>query len=54
MELGDETFFSAGGTEMAVMSTTSDKEVAQKYAESESPLVFKLNTGGLARGVKRG
>ncbi len=37
MELGDETFFSVGGTEMAVMSTTSELKVAQKYAESEFP-----------------
>jgi Ca2+-binding EF-hand superfamily protein len=50
-ELG-ETFFSVGGTEMAVMSTTSELKVAQKYAESEFPLVFKFNTVGLTRGVK--
>jgi hypothetical protein len=51
MELG-KTFKSVGGTEMAVMSTTSDKEVAVKYAKSESALVFKYNTVGLTRGVK--
>jgi len=48
----DEIFMSVGGTEMAVMSTTSDKEVAVKYAKSESALVFKYNTVGLTRGVK--
>jgi hypothetical protein len=48
----DETLQSVGGTEMAVMSTTSDKEVALSYASSESPLVFKYNTVGLTRGVK--
>jgi hypothetical protein len=47
-----ETFESVGGTEMAVMSTTSDKEVALKYAASKRPLVFKYNTVGLTRGVK--
>ena len=51
MELG-ETFKSVGGTEMTVMSTTSDKEVAVKYAKSESALVFKYTTVGLTRGVK--
>ena len=48
----DEIFMSVGGTEMAVMSTTSDKEVAVKYAKSESALVFKYKTVGLTRGVK--
>jgi hypothetical protein len=48
----DEIFMSVGGTEMAVMSTTSDKEVAVKYAKSESALVFKYTTLGLTRGVK--
>jgi hypothetical protein len=48
----NEIFKSVGGTEMAVMSTTSDKEVAVKYAKSESALVFKYTTLGLTRGVK--
>ena len=48
----DKTFKSVGGTEMAVMSTTSDKEVALSYAQSKFPLVFKYNTVGLTRGVK--
>ena len=51
MELG-ETFKSVGGTEMVVMSTTSEKEVVVKYTKSESVLVFKYNTVGLTRGVK--
>ena len=48
----DKTFESVGGTEMAVMSTTSDKEVALSYASSDCPLVFKYTTVGLTRGVK--
>jgi len=36
---------------MAVMSTTSEFKVAQKYAESECPLVFKFNTVGLTRNI---
>jgi hypothetical protein len=48
----DKTFESVGGTEMAVMSTTSDKKIALSYASSECPLVFKYNTVGLTRGVK--
>jgi hypothetical protein len=47
----DETFLSQGGTEMAVMSTTSEKEVALSYARSCKPLVFKYKTFGLSRGV---
>ena len=47
----DEKFLLEGGTEMAVMSTTSSKEVALSYASSESPLVFKYRTVGLTRGV---
>jgi hypothetical protein len=42
---------SQGGTEMAVMSTTCDKEVALKYSRSQRPLVFKYKTFGLSRGV---
>ena len=48
----DITFESVGGTEMAVMSTTSDKKIALSYASSECPLLFKYNTVGLTRGVK--
>jgi hypothetical protein len=46
-----DTFLSQGGTEMAVMSTTSEKEVALSYARSQKPLVFKYKTMGLNRGV---
>jgi len=52
MKLDETDFESVGGTEMAVMSTTSDKDVALKYASSESALVFKYKTVGLTRGVK--
>jgi hypothetical protein len=48
----NDRFESEGGTEMAVMSTTSDKKIALSYASSECPLVFKYNTVGLTRGVK--
>ena len=47
----DKKFLSQGGTEMAVMSTTSEKEVALSYARSCKPLVFKYKTFGLSRGV---
>ena len=51
----DEDFLKQGGTEMAVMSSTSDKEVALSYARLETPkpgLVIKYKTSGLCRGVK--
>ena len=50
----DKKFLSQGGTEMAVMSATSDKEVALSYARREPPkpgLVIKFKTSGLSRGV---
>jgi hypothetical protein len=47
----DEVFKKGGGTEMAVMSTTFDKDVALNYASSEHPLVFHFQTVGLTRGV---
>jgi hypothetical protein len=46
-----DTFLSQGGTELAVMSTTSDKEIALSYARSQKPLVFQYKTVGLNRGV---
>jgi hypothetical protein len=50
----DEKFLEQGGTEMAVMSTTSNEEVAQSYAWCKAPkpgLVIKYKTSGLSRGV---
>jgi hypothetical protein len=50
----DKKFLQQGGTEMTVMSTTSNKEVAQSYACSKAPkpgLVIKYKTSGLSRGV---
>jgi hypothetical protein len=51
----EEKFLSEGGTEMAVMSTTSDKKVALHYSRGQSgqsPLVFKYKmTFGLSKGV---
>mmetsp|Transcript_57852 Transcript_57852/g.188029 ORF Transcript_57852/g.188029 Transcript_57852/m.188029 type:complete len:573 (-) Transcript_57852:158-1876(-) len=40
-----------GGTEMAPMSTTQSKDVALKYASSETPLIFKYKTKALSTGV---
>jgi hypothetical protein len=53
--VSNKTFESVGGTELAVMSTTSDKMIALSYVENtscECPLVFKYKTVGLSRGVK--
>jgi hypothetical protein len=50
----NEDFLEQGGTEMAVMSSTSDKDVALSYARRETPkpgLVIKYKTFGLSRGV---
>lgn len=41
-----------GGTELAPMSTTSDEEVARKYAASNVPLVFRYDVVGLRAGVE--
>jgi len=55
MEVDEQgPFLSEGGTEMAVMSTTCDKEVAISYSRTgsgQNPLVFKYKTLGLSRGV---
>eukprot|EP00747_Dinoflagellata_sp_TGD_P151353 gnl/TRDRNA2_/TRDRNA2_177205_c1_seq6.p1 gnl/TRDRNA2_/TRDRNA2_177205_c1~~gnl/TRDRNA2_/TRDRNA2_177205_c1_seq6.p1 ORF type:complete len:197 (+),score=36.32 gnl/TRDRNA2_/TRDRNA2_177205_c1_seq6:70-591(+) len=40
-----------GGTELAPMSTSADKNVAMKYAASETPLVFCYRASGLAKGL---
>ena len=50
----DKQFLEQGGTEMTVMSSTSDKEVALSYACCKAPkpgLVIKYKTSGLSRGV---
>ena len=41
MAVSDE-FTAQGGTEMACMSTTEDRAVAEKFAESKAPLLLKL------------
>ncbi len=55
MELDVEgPFLSQGGPEVAVMSTTCDKEVELSYSRTMSgqcPLVFKYKSFGLSRGV---
>lgn len=37
-----EEFLKTGGTEMACMSTTSSRKVAEEFALSDSPLLFKF------------
>merc|ERR1711920_206203 len=51
MKLDLEQFNETGGTEVAPMSTTKNRDVAQKYAASEQPLIFCFKTRGLGRGV---
>eukprot|EP00729_Bicosta_minor_P033135 gene33135-biopygen8881 len=41
LQITDE-FIITGGSEMACMSTTSSREVAEEFAVSKSPLLFKL------------
>jgi hypothetical protein len=45
-------FLQQGGTELAMMSTTDQEEVAKAYASSRSPLIFRFRTTGLDRGCK--
>ena len=45
-----DDFKKLGGTEIAPMSTTADKDTALKYAESRTPLLFKYETTGLEIG----
>ena len=47
----DQQFLLQGGTEMVVMSTTSEKNIALSYAQSGDPLIFKFKTVGLSKGV---
>lgn len=41
LQITDE-FLRTGGSEMACMSTTSSREVAEDFARSKSPLLFKF------------
>lgn len=41
LKITDE-FLQTGGSEMACMSTTSEQSVAEDFAWSESPLLFKF------------
>ena len=50
MECDVATLIAAGGTELAAMSTTDKKSVADAYAKSERPLVFVFKTKALSRG----
>jgi len=51
MKLDTEEFMKAGGSERALMSTSRSKGVAQQYAASRCPLLFKYITRALGRGV---
>ena len=44
------SFMKVGGTELACMSTTRSKQVAQAYAASRCPLLFRSSTRRLGRG----
>ena len=46
-----ENFLKLGGTELAPMSTTTDEDVARKYAKSNVPLVLKYEVVGMRAGV---
>ena len=46
-----DEFMRQGGTELAAMSTSSNKEVAEGFARSEQGLVMSFATRGLSRGV---
>ena len=54
MKLDADTFFAEGGTELAPMSTTGDREVALHYSESDTPLIFRFEARGRTRGVDIG
>lgn len=49
--LNFEQFCREGGTEMAPMSTTVEKQVALNYANSENPLVFRIKARAMSAGV---
>ncbi len=51
MSMDIAKFMEVGGTELAPMSTTTDEEVARKYADSRVPLVFKYEVVGLRTGI---
>jgi len=52
MVLSDpQKFKEQGGTEVAPMSTTENKEVALQYSNSVCPLLFKFKAKGLSMGV---
>ncbi len=54
MKLDADTFFAEGGTELAPMSTTGDRDVALHYSESDTPLIFRFEARGRTRGVDIG
>jgi len=54
MTVDTEAFFAEGGSELAPMSTTNDRNVALKYSESDTPLIFCFEARGRSRGVDIG
>lgn len=47
-----DTFVRTGGSEMACMSTTSSRKVAEDFAQSKSPLLFKfVSTSFMSHGA---
>ena len=54
MKLDADKFFAEGGTELAPMSTTEDRNVALHYSDSDTPLVFRFEARGRSRGVDIG
>ncbi|EKX31206.1 hypothetical protein GUITHDRAFT_83345, partial [Guillardia theta CCMP2712] len=40
-----------GGVELAMMSTTTDEEVAMQYAKGRTPLLFEIGCGAIDRGA---
>ena len=51
MTMDLDEFKRHGGTELAAMSTSSNKDIAESYARSERGLVMSFATRGLSRGV---
>ena len=54
MKLDADKFFAEGGTELAPMSTTEDRNVALHYSDSDTPLIFRFEARGRSRGVDIG
>merc|ERR1712019_304157 len=51
VELDMAQFKKFGGTELAPMSTTKDRTVAEKYSAGKDSIIFNYDTSGLTTGV---